>query len=265
LHDILQLSRSRGSFVLPYEEADIRRCLGYELDKGRPYQRRGAVRDLRADKGGKRLVANVQGTRRRPYRVCVEIKPGQSMRLSGQCSCPVAIDCKHVAAVFLEALSNPPQEIAIADPLGGSLAGWLDRLRRGSSKPARPPEEIVFRIDVSPQPGRPFTLDLRVVRVLKSGTYGADRACPSALDISTARYVQPEDRLIARLLRGSASGSAQLPDDPDALHLLMHQIVATGRCRWRDIAGPPLALGPQFGGETSSPYGQYRPARLRGG
>jgi superfamily II DNA or RNA helicase len=250
LNDIFPLSLSQASFVPPYEEADIRRCLGDELDKGRAYQRRGAVRDLRADKGGKRLVANVQGTRPRPYRVFAGIEPGRSVRLSGQCSCPIAVDCKHVAAVLLEALKSPRLEVAAADPLGGSVAGWLDRLRRGSSKPARPPEEIVFRIDVSPRPGQPFTLDLRVARVLKSGTYGADRACPSALDVSTARYVQPEDRLIARLLRGSAFGSSQLPDDPDGLHLLMQQIVATGRCRWRDIASPPLALG------------KPRPARL---
>ena len=241
LNDVLPLSLPRRPFVFPYEEADIRRCLGHELDKGRAYQRRGAVRDLRADKGGKRLVADVRGTRPRPYRVFAEIEAGRSVRLSGRCSCPVAVDCKHVAAVLLEALSSPPREIASADPLGGSVAGWLDRLRRGSGNPARSPEEIVFRIDVSPRPGQPFTLDLRVARVLKSGTYGADRACPSALDVSTARYVQPEDRLIARLLCGSSVGSSQLPDDPDALHLLMQQIVATGRCRWRDIASPPLA------------------------
>ncbi len=250
MHDIPPFSPSRGSFVLPYDEADIRRCLGYELDKGHAYQRQGAVRDLRADKGGKRLVANVEGTRRRPYRVFAEIKRGRSVRLSGQCSCPVALDCKHVAAVFLEALRNPPREVVAADPFGGSVALWLDRLRRGSSKPVRPPEEIVFCIDAPPRPGQPFTLELRVARVLKSGAYGADRACPSALDLSTARYVQPEDRLIARLLGGSAFGPSHLPDDPDALHLLMHQILATGRCRWREIAGPPLALGPP------------RPARL---
>src|SRR5262249_4376104 len=143
-----------------------------------------------------------------------EIKPGRSVRLSGQCSCPVAVDCKHVAAVLLEGLSSPPQEVVVADPLGGLLAGWLDRLRRGSNGPARPPEEIVFRLDVAPGPGQAFTLDLRIVRVLKGGTHGADRACPAALDISTARYVRPEDRRIARLLRGSAPGSWELPDDP---------------------------------------------------
>ena len=179
MNDILPLRLSRGSLALPYDESDIRRCLGYELDKGRSYQRSGAARDLHADKGGQRLIADVQGTRRRPYRVFAEIKPGPRIRLSGQCSCPVVIDCKHVAAVLLEALSNPPQGIVAAGALGGSVAGWLDRLRRGSSKPVCTPEEIIFRVDTSPHPGQPFTLDLRVARVLKSGAYGANRSCPS--------------------------------------------------------------------------------------
>jgi hypothetical protein len=245
LNDIVPPRLSRGSLALPYDEGDIRRCLGYELEKGRSYQRRGAVRDLHADKGGQRLIADVQGTRRRPYRVFAEFQPGPHMRLSGRCSCPVVIDCKHVAAVLLEALSNPPQGIVAADPLGGSVAGWLDRLRRGSSKPVRTPEEIVFRVNTSPDPGQPFTLDLRVARVLKSGAYGADRSCPSGIETSTAKYVQPEDRLIARLMRSLSIESPQLPDDPDTLHLVMERIVATGRCRWREIASPPLALGPR--------------------
>jgi superfamily II DNA or RNA helicase len=245
LNDILPSRLTRAVLPLPYREGDVQRCLGYEAEKGRVYQRQGAVRDLHADKGGKRLIADVQGTRQRPYHVLAEIAPGRRIRLAGRCSCPVAVDCKHVAAVFLEALRNPPPAIAGGDPLGGLVAGWLDRLRRGSGDPARHAEEIVFRLDEPPAPGQPFTLELRVARVLKSGGYGADRACPSGLEISTARFVQPEDRLIARLLPGFSGGSAQLPDDPDALNLALHRIVATGRCRWRAVACAPLALGPR--------------------
>ncbi len=96
------------SSVLPlsYSEHDIRRCLGHEFDKGRPYQSCGAVHNLHADKNGQRLVADVKGTRRRPYRVFAEIKSGERVHLTGRCSCPVAVDCKHVAAVLLEAIKK---------------------------------------------------------------------------------------------------------------------------------------------------------------
>jgi superfamily II DNA or RNA helicase len=256
LNDISPQRLSTGLLALPYDEGDIRRCLGYELEKGRPYQRRGAVRDLHTDKGGERLVADVQGSRRRPYHVSAEIALGRHIGLSGRCSCPVAIDCKHVAAVFLEALNHPPQGIIGTDPLGGSVAGWLDRLRRGSGKPNRNPEEIIYRLDTSPHPGQPLMLELRIARVLKSGAYGTGRDCPSGLETSTAKYVRPEDRLIIRLMRGFAFGSPQLPDDPDTLHLVMAHIVATGRCRWRDIANPPLALGPRRSGRLGWQFGE---------
>jgi len=50
----------------------VRRCLPASFEKGLPYQRRGAVRDLRADKDGQRLIASVNVTRPRPYHVFVE-------------------------------------------------------------------------------------------------------------------------------------------------------------------------------------------------
>jgi superfamily II DNA or RNA helicase len=230
--------------LLPYSEHDIRRCLGWELDKGRPYQSRGAVRNLYADKGGQRLVADVQGTRRQPYHVFVEIKAGEHVHLTGRCSCPVAVDCKHVAAVLLEALKNPPEGMVEADPLSGPVADWLDGLRRGGNSRTRPPEEIVYRLDGPRFPGQAFTVEPRVVRILKSGAYGAERACPSGVEISNARYVRAEDRLIARLMRGMGWGMPQLPDDPETIDLAMRRILATGRCCWREVASPMLALGP---------------------
>src|SRR5260370_7632895 len=92
----------------PFDENDIRRCLHGEVDKGRPYQRRGAVRDLRADKGGQRLIASVQGTRLRPYRVFIDIGKGNPVSLSARCSCPVPWNCNPAAPVFPEPLTHPP-------------------------------------------------------------------------------------------------------------------------------------------------------------
>ena len=117
----------------PFDESDIRRCLHGEVDKGRPYQRRGAVRDLRADKGGERLIASVQGTRLRPYRVFIDIGKGNPVSLSARCSCPVAWNCKHAAAVLLEALANPPPvEGTEPDALPGPVGGWLNQLQQAA-------------------------------------------------------------------------------------------------------------------------------------
>jgi superfamily II DNA or RNA helicase len=239
-------TRSAPIEWFPFDEADIRRCLNGEVDKGRPYQRRGAVRDLRADKGGQRLVASVQGTRMRPYRVFVDIGRGNPVSLSARCSCPVAWNCKHAAAVLLEALENPP---AIEGPEGellpAAVGGWLQQLRQ-AALPTSAPEEIAYRLDYPTNPGLPFLLELRVVRILKSGSWGADRPFPAGqLQNPTAKYVCAADRGIVQLLRDPLGRSPPpVPEDPDLVDLLLQRITATGRCRWRELISAPLTLGP---------------------
>ncbi len=237
----------------PFDESDIRRCLHGEVDKGRPYQRRGAVRDLRADKGGQRLIASVQGTRLRPYRVFVDIGKGNPVSLSARCSCPIAWNCKHAAAVLLEALANPPAiEGTREDVLPGPVGGWLHQLHQ-ASRPEAAPDQIAYRLDHPARPGLPFVLDLRVVRVLKSGDWGADRPLPAGqLQNATAKYVRPADRAVLQLLQDRLGRSPPpLPQDPDLIDLLLRRIIDTGRCRWQDLASPPLRLGPTRDGRLA--------------
>jgi superfamily II DNA or RNA helicase len=232
--------------ITAFSEDDVRRCLPGSFDKGRPYQREGAVRDLRADKGGQRLIASVKGSRPRPYHVFVEIGTSDPVLLSGRCSCPVGWNCKHAAAVLLEALQNaPPIEEATENPLMGPVGGWLHQLRQAAIEPASP-EAIVYRLDSSAQPGLPLVLELRVVRILKSGGWGADRALPGAqLQNPTANYLAPADRAVIQLLRNGSWGSVlKLPEDPEIVDLLLRRMIASGRCCWHDLASPPLTLGP---------------------
>jgi SWIM zinc finger len=239
--------------ALSFDESDIRRCLPGSFEKGRPYQRQGAVRDLRADKGGQRLIASVKGTRVRPYHVFVDIEDSEPISLKARCSCPVGWNCKHAAAVLIEALRNPPAVApAEEDPLSGPVGGWLDQLR-AAARSAGSPEAIAYRLDLSPQPGSSFVLDLRVVRILKSGEWGADRALPSTqLQNPTANYLAPGDRAIIRLLQGGSwSSLMHLPEDGEVADLAMRRILATGRCRWQSLASPPLTLGPGRGGRLA--------------
>ena len=247
MHDsALPGSRFSPAGWFPFDETDIRRCLRGAVDKGRPYQRRGAVRDLRADKGGQRLIASVQGTRLRPYRVFVDIGKDNPVSLSARCSCPVAWNCKHAAAVLLEALAHPPAiEGTEGDPLVGPVGGWLQQLRQ-AARPARAADEIAYLLDQPARPGLPFVLDLRIVRVLKSGGWGDDRSLPAGqLQNPTAKYFRPADRAVLQLLRDPLGRSPPpLPEDPDLVDLLLRRIIETGRCRWQDLASPSLKLGP---------------------
>jgi len=248
MHDLLAPAIRSAA---PFSETDIRRCLPGEIDKGRSYFLRGAVRDLRADGSGSRLVAEVQGTRVKPYHVEIAIEKRRGIRLVGQCSCPVGWNCKHCAAVLLQAIEQPPAGLAAkpVDPLEGPVGAWLAQLPQSpQSQPEAidTAETLVYRLDRPRNSGRSFTLEARIVRPLKSGRYGAGRSCNLGdLQSSPARCVAPEDRLIARLMRnGHYWTTPSLPDDPATMALLMRHLIETGRCYWRDINSAPLALGP---------------------
>ncbi|HUC70594.1 MAG TPA: hypothetical protein VMS01_05325 [Stellaceae bacterium] len=171
----------------------------------------------------------MQGTRPRPYHVFVEIGSNDPVKLSAQRSCPVGHNCKHGAAVLLEALENPPPLRPVErDPLDGPVGDWLHQLARvAAATPA--PEELAYRLDRPAASGASFVLDLRVARRLKSGGWGADRPCPLQLQNPTAKYVQPGDRAILRLLGGGLWQSPPpLPQGPNLVDLLMQRILAPG-------------------------------------
>ncbi len=117
-------------------------------------------------------------------------------------------------AVLLEVLENPARlQTVQKDPLDGPVGDWLHRLSHAATA-ASAPDVLAYRLDSPPQSGLPFALDLRVVRILKSGRWGADRPWPpQQLQNATAKYMKPDDRAILRL----------------------QGVVATGRCRWRKL------------------------------
>ena len=235
----------------PYDEDDIRRSLPGEIEKGRSYQLRGAVRDVRVADGGERLIAAVQGTAVRPYAVDVQIIKEKRVRLVGRCSCPVGWNCKHCAAVLLAAIENPPAGLAgrPVDPLSGPLGAWLKELPRAAAVAPAADEALFYRLDPAKKPGGPFALGLRIGRLLrssKSQRAGAGRAAVLGDLLSgRAAYVGADDQLIGRLLQnGYWTTTPSLPEDPAMMMLLLHRLIATGRCCWRDINAAPLAPGP---------------------
>jgi hypothetical protein len=87
--------------------------------RGTGCARAGRVTGLQTEGGGQVLTAAVRGTAHRPYRTEVA---ATCSGWSGTCSCPVGVDCKHVAAVL----------VAAQQGLGG-------RAQRPGRQPAPPP------------------------------------------------------------------------------------------------------------------------------
>jgi non-specific serine/threonine protein kinase len=50
--------------------------------------------------GGTRISGNVFGSRPRPYSQTIMLASnGRAITIKGYCSCPLGVNCKHVAAV----------------------------------------------------------------------------------------------------------------------------------------------------------------------
>ncbi|WP_374356442.1 SNF2-related protein [Chitinimonas sp.] len=118
-----------------YTRQDVLRWLGsHEVAKGEPYVRR--VHNLRWK--GLRLLAEVPGSAARPYQVDIVFVPrshGQ-MSISAECSCPVAYDCKHSAAVLLAALHTKAAQPQ--DSVNPEVVRWLDLFRASSAEQQAP-------------------------------------------------------------------------------------------------------------------------------
>ncbi|HET7357251.1 MAG TPA: DEAD/DEAH box helicase [Nocardioidaceae bacterium] len=128
--------------------------------RGSSYAQSGRVLSLEVDEIAGSLSAKVLGSGGNIYRTTVSIEPGLrqgSLALDTSCSCPVAIDCKHAAALMITARQRLSSSRPPAEAREGTLAAWELAL----APVVTPPEEAGER-------GAPMALELEVVETAPS-------------------------------------------------------------------------------------------------
>src|SRR5271170_5188803 len=92
--------------TLQFSEDDLLRVLGAAtIDKGEFLWLDDRVRQVEVAAGGTWISGNVFGSRPRPYSQTIMLASnGRAVTINGYCSCPVGVNCKHVAAVLLQHL-----------------------------------------------------------------------------------------------------------------------------------------------------------------
>jgi len=241
----------------------LQRSLGPSFGKGLRYFRDGRVELLRHD--DQHAEGRVRGSMPAPYETDVHLSTrGPSPVVYGQCSCPIGVDCKHVAALALAWLDaqhsgatgapQAPQRSASrhatqALPQAPSpWKQWLAEHRDDQPASVESPDEesILYLVevkdgDVLVQPAR--------CRLLKSGHPGAAR--PVRLDSDKAleqiRRLPTADRTL--LLSIDPAQRQYRNNDPwfvlaDGDEALLEPMVATGRAHFGAPAGPVLRPGP---------------------
>ena len=123
--------------------ADIQRLVGpASFKRGLAYARGGAVIALDWDSATRQLTGTVVGSSPLPYRCSSLISAATGKPTSGNCTCPVGFDCKHVAALLLQSNTTTLQQLAGLKLPGQSAekpkqASWKSAVIALTERPAQ--------------------------------------------------------------------------------------------------------------------------------
>ncbi len=150
--------------------------------RGTDYARRGRVLQCQWSTDGATLNGTVRGNHPRPYAASVNLVPGPvgawAVR-GGRCTCPMRVDCKHVAALVVTAATarQPPGRV----PWQQSLEALLpENTRNGSAGTAADTAVLGVELNLIAD-ARAATLEARVVRPGKRGGWVAGELSWSGL------------------------------------------------------------------------------------
>lgn len=230
------------------------------FERGQAYARSGRVQSIEISHDGQVISGLVKGTKARPYKVQARLlqRGKKGVPFYGSCSCPMQFNCKHVAALLIQALEESPETLPLpfpkisvpTNPLNDLvLRDWLSQINdlahpgAGKQRPVAPVNEcLVYLLQSETRYRQPcLRVHVSVVRRLKTGGYGKQR---HFADTPGAKYITDADRPLLAWLRSLSPMSNQdreLKGTKGAR--LLPDMIATGRCHWQESTGPALTLG----------------------
>ena len=248
--------------------------------RGKQYADEGLVSDLCYFPDEKRYTAAVQGSRPEPYRVEAQlVKGAHGPTIYGLCTCPVRVNCKHVAAMLWTALDGKLEEKKAeksarlapvqkprpapqpAVPIDLSL--WLEGARRIAQPDSTrakaavdSPQCLLYVIDAEARSTSSGpSLKLVSARKLKSGGYGRPTRWSNVRQALNAppRFVSGEDQRILRMLliAGNSAIGGEFRLKGESGVEILRAMLATGRCHWAKTETLPLREGPARKGQAT--------------
>ncbi len=230
---------------------------------GLSYYRRGRVELVREVQRQPRITARVMG-RAGAYRQSIKLALGKTNEtfISGECSCPIGLNCKHVAAALFHYVTEIQGETQVqsliqgnrpapsgsvqAQTLPSEVDAWLRSLDAAQEQESEDyPPKVRRRLlyVLSQAPGAPrIAVDLRSIEYLANGTISPHVRDLNVQQLHRAgqamKFLRPSDRAIIRHLDKRALYGPDLD-----FTATLEAIVATGRGRWARWDAPALARG----------------------
>ncbi len=168
--------------------------------------------------------------------------------ITGHCSCPVRVNCKHVVAACLKyQAEHAPAKTQ--QPSGNICMNWLEDFISSEFEPthAADKEFILYLLKPTGHPGQ-VTVNLLLTRPLKRG--GISKGRIIRLDQISDSYYLPDyaqeiDKEITSLLSACPQSGWQAPitlEDSVGFAALC-KMVESGRCHWANSDNPPIQYG----------------------
>jgi superfamily II DNA or RNA helicase len=255
---------------------------GVTIERGLAYFDQGKVLELRAEQdgiGNTKVLGKVDGNGKSPYITVIQYNSKKPDWISGTCTCPVAIYCKHsVAALFayLEEKKANPSPTSHASTTTARLATtpspvekWLQGLQTAGLTPPvepvaaeKPRNELIYLLHIADTRTRSLMLSLYKAPRLKKGGYGklSHLQFEHLLNPYRPRNFHTEalDLTIAQLLAGSSDFGyhTDFRLQGETGELVLERILQTGRAFW----SPPRQWQ---GTEAPLANGEPRPLQFR--
>ncbi len=207
------------------------------IQRGRAYFEQNMVIEAEYHKAGRYITASVRGSTKSIYKSRIQLshKGRNVTNILGDCSCPVGVNCKHIAAALLYYIDkNPPQQ---NDMFGLPSDKWLYQLKSVQlSSDSRPVsnELILYLLEMFPgENGNQLCVKTVRTRLLKNGSY-ADAVPYVANAASKARFMREDDHYAMLLLESIKSVDENnyplLQGESGSKTLKV--LIDTGRCHW---------------------------------
>jgi len=234
------------------------------------YVRDGRVRRIEADEDIDLITAKVQGSAKKPYSqmIWLEQKRGKWV-VDGECSCPVGLNCKHVAAVLLAHIRNesalksvprisatasahaplvmpppakraaPTQTAPTAPSLAAPLTAWLrgladDLVAESDAYPDNVSKRLFYGLEQTIPPGhRAPTLHMAIAAsdIKRDGSINRRFTMPNLQNLTNAQMAPKYLRPIDRTILRHVTYAGVIDERTAEPAATLRQILATGRAR----------------------------------
>ncbi|MBL4622527.1 MAG: SWIM zinc finger family protein, partial [Immundisolibacteraceae bacterium] len=229
--------------------------------RGNHYYKGRQVLDVGIQSGANTWLIQSQVRGSHDYRQTITVNKSSNF-FDGRCSCPVHVNCKHVAAALIFSLAHQLFDQQVATP--DSVELWLDELDDLAQAP--PPElsrsysSYCLLYILQPAADDEFAIYVipKKARILKKGGYG--KATGYALNqfsyYNANQFLSQEDEEIAQLLDEQPDYNDYRYDHYQRNHrsheghrlkgdlgeLALQKMLFSGRCHWLEKDSPALTI-----------------------